>query len=57
MLRFKLQRSTDDQWYFEIQGGNNETLATSETYHNESDAQHAIDLIVRGAQDATFVIA
>ena len=47
-MRFKLQKSNDAQqpYYFEIQAsGNNETLATSETYVAKADAQHAIDLI------------
>ena len=47
-MRYKLQKSNDVQqpFYFEIQAsGNNETLATSETYVAKADAQHAIDLI------------
>ena len=41
-MRFKLQTSNDAQqpYYFEIQAsGNNETLATSETYVSKSDAE------------------
>jgi uncharacterized protein YegP (UPF0339 family) len=57
-MRFKLQRSGDTQqpYYFEIQAsGNFETLATSETYVDKSDAQHAIDLIKAGAGGGTVV--
>jgi uncharacterized protein YegP (UPF0339 family) len=57
MLRFKVQPSADGQWYFEIQGSNNETLATSETYHRQADALHAAQLIVNGASTASLVIA
>jgi uncharacterized protein YegP (UPF0339 family) len=57
MLRFKVQPSADGQWFFEIQGGNNETLATSETYHRQADALHAAQLIATGAATATMVIA
>ena len=59
-MRFKLQRSNDPQqpFYFEIQAaGNYETLATSETYVEKADAQHAIDLIRNGAGGATVVDA
>ena len=55
-MRFKLQKSTDAQqpFYFEIQAsGNNETLATSETYVSKSDAEHAIGLIKSGAAGGT----
>jgi len=45
-------------FYFEIQAaGNYETLATSETYVEKADAQHAIDLIMNGAGGATVVDA
>jgi uncharacterized protein YegP (UPF0339 family) len=57
-MRFKLQNSDDaDQpYYFEIQAtGNYETLATSETYTNKADAQHAINLIKNEAASADVV--
>ena len=57
-MRFKLQRSNDAEqpYYFEIQAaGNDETLATSETYVSKADAQHAIDLVKSGAAGATVV--
>jgi len=56
-MRFKLQKSNDAQqpYYFEIQAsGNNETLATSETYVDKSDAEHAIELIKSGAAGGTL---
>jgi len=59
-MRFKLQHSKDPKqpFYFEIQAaGNYETLATSETYVEKADAQHAIDLIMKGAAGATVVDA
>ena len=55
-MRFKLQRSRDAQqpYYFEIQAsGNFETLATSETYREKGDAEHAITLIKSEAGGAT----
>jgi uncharacterized protein YegP (UPF0339 family) len=57
-MRFKISRSTDGQYYFEIQaGGNYETLATSETYKSpdKKDVRKAIDLIKAGVADAEVV--
>ena len=49
-MRFKISKSTDGQYYFEIRaGGNYETLATSETYkrRDKRDVLAAIDQIKR----------
>lgn len=57
-MRFKISKSKDGQYYFEIQAaGNYETLATSETYKrpDKRDVLKAIDLIVAGAADAEVV--
>jgi uncharacterized protein YegP (UPF0339 family) len=54
-MRFKISKSTDGQYYFEIQaGGNYETLATSETYkrRDKRDVLAAIDQIKREAAGA-----
>jgi len=53
-MRFRITKSRDGQFYFEIQSaGNYETLATSERYTTKAACQHAIDLIQRGAASAT----
>lgn len=57
-MQFKISKSTDGQYYFEIQAaGNYETLATSETYKrpDKRDIHKAIDLIKEGAADADIV--
>jgi uncharacterized protein YegP (UPF0339 family) len=57
-MRFKISKSTDGQYYFEIQAaGNYETLATSETYKrpDKKDVRKAIDLIRAGVADAEVV--
>lgn len=55
-MRFKINRSRDLQFYFEIQAaGNYETLATSETYRTETAARQAIALIKSGASGGTIV--
>ena len=57
-MRFKIQRSQDSRYYFEIQAaGNYETLATSETHVDKADAQHAVDLIMQCAAGAPVVDA
>jgi uncharacterized protein YegP (UPF0339 family) len=55
-MRFKISKATNGQTYFEIQAsGNYETLTTSETYKEKSDALHAIDLIKKEAASADIV--
>ena len=54
-MRFVIRRSSNDQFYFEIQAGNYETLATSETYGEKADAEHAIQLIRDDASSARVV--
>lgn len=55
-MQFKLSKATNGQTYFEIQAtGNYETLATSETYKDKSDALKAIGLIQKEAASARVV--
>jgi len=54
-MRFLIKRATNGQCYFTISGGNNEPMATSETYVNKSSAQHAINVIKDNAKDAQVV--
>jgi uncharacterized protein YegP (UPF0339 family) len=55
-MQFKLNKATNGQTYFEIQAtGNYETLATSETYNDQSDALEAIRLIQQEAALAAVV--
>ena len=55
-MRFRISTASNGEVYFEVQaGGNFETLATSETYRNKSDAIAAIDRIRRGAGGADVV--
>jgi uncharacterized protein YegP (UPF0339 family) len=57
-MRFKISKSVDGQYYFEIQAdGNHETLATSETYKRKDkrDVLKAIELIQGGAGAAEVV--
>lgn len=57
-MRFKISKSSDGQYYFEIQAaGNYETLATSETYkrRDKRDVLKAIELIKGGASGGEIV--
>ena len=54
-MRFKIYKSRDSQYYFTIAGGNNEVLATSETYTRKASAQSAIDVIKGNATYATVI--
>lgn len=57
-MKFKISKSSDGQYYFEIQAaGNHETLATSETYkrRDKSDVLKAIELIRQGVPSAEVV--
>lgn len=57
-MRFKISKSRDGQYYFEIQAaGNFATLATSETYKraDKRDVLRAIELIAGGAAGAQVV--
>src|SRR6266508_4873988 len=48
---FVLQRSTDQQYYFNLRAENNETILTSERYTSKSAAQTGIDAVRRNAAD------
>ncbi|HEY3061921.1 MAG TPA: YegP family protein [Chloroflexota bacterium] len=55
-MRFSISKSTNGQYYFEIQAaGNYATLATSETYTTKQACQDAINLIKAQAATATTV--
>ncbi len=55
-MRFRIGKSSNGQYYFEIQAaGNYETLATSETYTTKQACQEAINQIKAGATTATVV--
>ncbi len=55
-MRFTISRSSDQQYYFEIQsGGNYETLATSETYRTKEAAEEAVKKIKDEAAAAEVV--
>jgi len=54
-MYFAIYRSSNGQYYFNIKGGNNETMATSETYVAKSSAQNAINVIKAGAASARVV--
>jgi uncharacterized protein YegP (UPF0339 family) len=52
-MKFKVI-SSGYQWYFNIVSSNGNVLATSERYHNRTDAVHAAQLIMNQAAAATI---
>lgn len=54
-MRFEIL-SSGVQWYFRIvSGGNYRVLATSERYHNKSDARATAQLIINSAGSGYIV--
>lgn len=54
-MTFRIYRATNGQYYFTITGGNNEKMATSETYVSKSSAQHTINVIKGNAASAQVI--
>ena len=50
---FSIWKSKDDQYYWEAQGDNGETMAVSETYTTKAAAKHAISVVKDEASEAT----
>jgi uncharacterized protein YegP (UPF0339 family) len=55
-VQFVIQDSSDGQYYLEVlAGGNNATIAVTETYKRKADARNAADLLQRDGGSATIV--
>ena len=52
-MHFSIWKSKDDQFYFELKGGNGETVAVSELYTRVSSAKDTIEAIKEGAASAS----
>jgi len=44
-MQFEIRRASGGQYYWRIVASNGQVLATSETYYNKADAQHAAELV------------
>ena len=51
-MQFFIWKSTDDQFYFELQADNGETVAVSELYRRKQSAENTIAAIKKGAGSA-----
>ncbi|MEL7090512.1 MAG: DUF1508 domain-containing protein [Pseudomonadota bacterium] len=50
-MYYKLYTDTQGYWRWTFRAANHETIAvSSESYHNKSDAQHAINIVKSSAQ-------
>lgn len=52
MKKFKIEKSTDEQYYFTLQADNNEIIATSEMYTTKQSCNNGIDSVKENASDA-----
>ena len=55
MRKFKIETSTDGQYYFTLQADNNEIIATSEMYTTKQNCQNGIDSVKTNAPNAEIV--
>ncbi|MCA1671850.1 MAG: YegP family protein [Actinobacteria bacterium] len=54
-MRFIVRKASNAQYYFNIVAGNNEVVATSETYHQKASALSTIQSIKSSAGGAEVV--
>jgi uncharacterized protein YegP (UPF0339 family) len=54
-VHFFIWKSTDDQFYFELQADNGETVAVSELYRRKQSAESTIAAIKEGAGSAGVI--
>lgn len=52
-MKFEIDKSQNDQYFFRIVSSNGKTLAHSETYHNLNDCENAVQLIRNWASNST----
>jgi hypothetical protein len=53
---FVIRKATNGQYYFVIKAGNNEVVATSETYFYKESAEKTIDSIKKGINTESTVV-
>ncbi|GLI00676.1 YegP family protein [Phytohabitans aurantiacus] len=54
-MQFHINKATNGQFYWKIVASNGQTLATSETYWNKSDAESACRSVKANAASAPIV--
>ena len=54
-MRFVIDESNDNQYYFKVKADNGEILCHSETYTTKYNAEHAISIIKEEAAKAPIV--
>ncbi|MDT2701324.1 YegP family protein [Enterococcus gallinarum] len=55
-MYFVIRKATNGQYYFVIKAGNNEIVATSETYFYKESAEKTIDSIKKGINTESTVV-
>lgn len=51
-MKFEIDKSENNQYFFRIVASNGKKLAHSETYHNLTDCENAVQLIRNGASSS-----
>lgn len=51
-MRFEIDKSQNNQYFFRIVASNGKILAHSETYYNLNDCENAVQLIRNGASSS-----
>lgn len=55
-MYFVIRKATNGQYYFVIKAGNNEIVATSETYFYKESAEKTIDSIKKGINTESTIV-
>lgn len=56
MIKIKIHKSKDGQWYSTIHALNNKVVFTSETYRSKAGCQKGICVVANGLLDHEFQI-
>lgn len=54
-MRIEIRRSANDQYFVRLVAGNNQIVASTETYTTKQSAQHAADILKNEASRAQIV--
>lgn len=54
-MRIEIRKSVNNQYFVRLVAGNNQVVASTETYTTKQSAQHAASLLKTAAASATIV--
>jgi uncharacterized protein YegP (UPF0339 family) len=53
--KFEINRSKNNQFYFNLKAGNGQTIVTSETYTTKQNCENGIEITKRDVYEANIV--